>query len=548
MAELLLINHPDRSIGRVFLSLLLALPLGQALGQSYVRPDASFGTNGSVNTALTGSGGIEAEPPHARPSTFNNQKDFMLANNRLWVCGGGNGSFVVKRYLLDGTPDAAFGANGTVTTTFPLSAEANGMALQPDGKLVVVGKVLSRFQDAGLAVARYDPTGVLDPGFGTGGMLYNPDPSSGPFMDTRKVVVLTNGSLLATFNYPGSYTSRLVAITANGQLDPSFNNNSPYQALSDYIHNIVQLADGRVLLVGDDFSAGGSPNSRAGGVVYRLTAAGARDAGFGINGRAVITGTQVNAGVAAPAFTELFGAAVQPDGRIVVAGTVRYDQTSTPSNAPALLRLNADGTPDAAFNTATTRTLYGKGGLQAVAVQPDGSIVVGGSLARSALGSSLSDVLARYTAAGQVDGTFTPNTQLGYGGSGNGISSLTLAPNGQIYTFGGIGGTSLLLARYTTAMAAGLIPADEAALQLQATPVPAAGPVQLHYTLPRPARVRVVLHDPLGRTVGTPPAGVLQAAGTQTLRLDTQQLAPGLYFCTLEAGTLRQTVRLPVAR
>ena len=64
--------------------------------------------------------------------------------------------------------DPSFGTEGKVTTNFGAADLANAVALQPDGKIVVVGKTgLAGIFD--FAVARLNPDGSPDNTFGGGG-------------------------------------------------------------------------------------------------------------------------------------------------------------------------------------------------------------------------------------------------------------------------------------------------------------------------------------------------------------------------------------------
>ncbi|HJU38528.1 MAG TPA: hypothetical protein VJ724_03075, partial [Tahibacter sp.] len=101
--------------------------------------------------------------------------------------------------------------------------------------------------------------------------------------------------------------------------------------------------------------------------------------------------------------------AVQPDGRIVVAGGVR---TGASSSDIAVVRLTPDGTLDASFDADGIRYvnfgLSAPGGesydsADALALQSDGKIVVAGS-ATSANGWDT--VVTRLTPAGALDATF----------------------------------------------------------------------------------------------------------------------------------------------
>jgi uncharacterized delta-60 repeat protein len=71
------------------------------------------------------------------------------------------------RYNPNGSLDSTFGSSGIVRTALGYSAEINDLALRPDGKLVVAGQAVERiYGPRRLVLARYEPSGVLDPTFG----------------------------------------------------------------------------------------------------------------------------------------------------------------------------------------------------------------------------------------------------------------------------------------------------------------------------------------------------------------------------------------------
>ena len=78
--------------------------------------------------------------------------------------------FLLKRLNVDGTLDATFGNAGTVDAAFTQNATAHGVALQSDGKIVVVGtRAFSANEN--FIVARYNANGSVDTGFGSDGNL-----------------------------------------------------------------------------------------------------------------------------------------------------------------------------------------------------------------------------------------------------------------------------------------------------------------------------------------------------------------------------------------
>lgn len=88
-----------------------------------------------------------------------------------------HGDFMVARYTPRGDLDPAFGVGGVVTTNFDGESydEPYAVVLQPDGRIVVGGSsntgggVGRIFGADNLALVRYLPNGLVDPGFGEGG-------------------------------------------------------------------------------------------------------------------------------------------------------------------------------------------------------------------------------------------------------------------------------------------------------------------------------------------------------------------------------------------
>lgn len=97
---------------------------------------------------------------------------------------------------------------------------------------------------------------------------------------------------------------------------------------------------------------------------------------------------------AAALFTVIEASATQADGKIVVVGSTGSDSLGR------VARFNADGTPDAAFNTNTATTLLDQA-MRSVAIQADGKIVAGGS--------TYLNHLVRFNADGTADSDFNTN-------------------------------------------------------------------------------------------------------------------------------------------
>ena len=187
---------------------------------------------------------------------------------------------------------------------------------------------------------------------------------------------------------------------AAGTVDTSFGGGvvvTPVGVSEDYANAVAVQADGKVLVAGSTATSQGTQFS-----VVRHLRDGGLDASFGQGGKVVLPmGPRGNDVVAA--------IAVQPDGRIVLAGS--SDQGASGMDF-ALLRLLPDGQPDASFGAGGKVIVDFFGGTdraRAIALLPDGRIVAGGE-AHSGAAGGLDFALLQL----QTDGT--PDAGFGTGG------------------------------------------------------------------------------------------------------------------------------------
>jgi len=139
---------------------------------------------------------------------------------------------------------------------------------------------------------------------------------------------------------------------------------------------------------------------------------------------------------------------LQPDGKIVVVG-------SLPSDPRALVaRYKPDGTPDTTFGTGGIATLKPAAGQSysaiALALQPDGGILVGGSGGAAGAGAAL---LLRLDALGGLDTGFGSSGYASAPAPNTSISQVLVRPNGAILAVGPVGTTQhqFFVAQYTSA-------------------------------------------------------------------------------------------------
>jgi uncharacterized delta-60 repeat protein len=87
-------------------------------------------------------------------------------NGNTIIAGTTDNKFLISRYLDDGSLDSAFGSGGLVVIPVGIWASAFGVALQSDGKIMVVG-----YADQSFAVIRLNDTGSLDTSFNNTGIV-----------------------------------------------------------------------------------------------------------------------------------------------------------------------------------------------------------------------------------------------------------------------------------------------------------------------------------------------------------------------------------------
>ncbi|MBI4336543.1 MAG: IPTL-CTERM sorting domain-containing protein [Chloroflexi bacterium] len=210
---------------------------------------------------------------------------------------------------------------------------------------------------------------------------------------------------------------------AGGKVTTDFGGN-------DIGFSVAIQGDGRIVVAGYS-EPGGTQNS----VLARYTASGILDITFGTGGKVA---TDIEGQGQGPSV------AVQPDGRIVVAGTSSINDFT-------LARYNADGSLDLSFGTGgkVSTDLGGDDRGHSIAIQGDGRIVVAGV---SNTGGTYDFALARYNADGTLDTSFGAGGKVAtdFGGDDGGYS-VAVQGDGKIVVAGYsyTGGTlNFALARY----------------------------------------------------------------------------------------------------
>jgi uncharacterized delta-60 repeat protein len=340
----------------------------------------------------------------------------------------------------DGDLDRGFGGNGKVMTDFARSADlADAVAVQPDGKLVVVGWTYTNndFSNADFAVTRYNADGSLDRSFGTNGRVTTDFP--GLTAVASSVVVQPDGKILVAGGaYPllvflGMF--ELVRYNADGTLDTGFGNGGivtthcPHQGC--FASALALQSDGRIVAAGTDYvNFSSDVSSDTDFEIARYNVDGSPDDTFGSLGQVTTDFEGFN--------DDAFAILVQPDGRLVTVGSAVSQATWYDFAAARYL---ANGKPDKSFGDGgKVHTDFGAGGMdraRAAALQPDGRIVAAG-FATSLDGASQNFAVVRYTADGRLDPSFGGDglRQVDFGSCCQSARQVLLQADGKIVLLG----------------------------------------------------------------------------------------------------------------
>ncbi|WP_435015486.1 delta-60 repeat domain-containing protein [Tundrisphaera sp. TA3] len=356
-------------------------------------PDPTFGDGGLVSLAFDvipngrDVGAAVAIQPDGKIVVVGEAQVDRTDDLYSWM---GNYDFAIARFLPDGAPDLTFGEGGKATIGFDLGGDgrdgATGVAILPDGKIVVSGTARSGASGSEFAAARLDAAGRLDPAFGVGGKATIGFDLGGPNDDTASgLAIQPDGKIVlaGTALGPGVAESRfaLARLNAGGVLDPTFGDGGrvtvdfdPGGTDAESASALTLQSDGKIVAVGYTRRPGNGEGRFA---IARLEVNGALDRSFGVDGLATVAFPSEGDG-----FARASSVAIQPDGRIVVGGGTQ--PTRVYDLFYAVARLDADGTIDSTFHDQGRLVLdiaYDplRKGVSAVAVQPDGRIVAAGT-------------------------------------------------------------------------------------------------------------------------------------------------------------------------
>jgi uncharacterized delta-60 repeat protein len=365
-------------------------------------------------------------------------------DGKVVVAGGDN--FALARYTGRGALDPTFDGDGKITTDFGgLHEAAYDVAIQPDGKLVAVGYAFNPSVATDFGVARYNEDGSLDHSFGVGGKLFTTfTPNS---LERAEAVALqSDGKIVVAGWVRTPPTPTLDFGLARYLPDGTLDRSFDGDGLviTAVTGDNDELMDVAVQPDGKIVAAGSSYQPEGRPNFVRSDIALTR-----YNQDGSLDPSFDGDGIVAPAFSPLSS----PDGEDLV---LQRDGKLLVTGVGTMTRFNADGSLDRTFGEGGTTSSWGAFEPRAAAIQPDGKILAIGTA--SIIPGSVDFSVARLTADGRFDTAYGPLIRGGvatdFGNSEDLALDGVLQPDGKLTVTGmtrstyGSGPWDIAVARY----------------------------------------------------------------------------------------------------
>jgi uncharacterized delta-60 repeat protein len=288
--------------------------------------DTTFGTNGVVRADFSGN------------STNSVIFAMAIQSNDYIIIGGLTENwlyYTLARYTKDGVLDTSFGVNGKIVSKYASNSNTNTVKkiyIQSDGKIIVTGRCITTVKCR--AIARFTTTGILDPSFGTGGIMIDPSGYNSYYAENS--TIQSNGSIvIAGFTY--SSDIRLFRYTSTGAIDTTFGTSgvtAPFYFKGSDTSLDVHIqcqSNGSIIVIGDTKDTGlfGLARFKPNGTI---------DASFGSNGTGII---YADFSSIYPNNSFASSGTVLPDDSILVVGTV--------ASTGAIAKFTPNGSFDTTF-------------------------------------------------------------------------------------------------------------------------------------------------------------------------------------------------------
>ncbi len=300
---------------------------------------------------------------------------------------------------------ARLNTDGSLDSSFAPSSGANddvdSVAVQSDGKILIGGDFTTVNGASRNYITRLNTDGSLDTSFNAG---------TGASDRVYSLAVRPDGRILMTGIFTtvnGTTRNRVALLNSDGSVNTGFNVGTGPMSGATGVgpYDIAVQSDNKAIIVGWFTTVAGVTRNR----VARLDAVGGVDTSFN-------PGTGPN--------SDVYDADVQPDGKILIAG---WFATVGAVSRDGVARLNSDGSLDPTFDPGTG--VDGRDGYE-VALQSDGKVLLGGSF--TTFNGADRTRIVRLDANGSVDTSFAPGT-----GANGVVDAIAVQADGKILIGGG---------------------------------------------------------------------------------------------------------------
>jgi uncharacterized delta-60 repeat protein len=344
---------------------------------------ARYNSNGTLDTSF-GSNGVV-------PGQFGNVSiadAAMQPDGKIVLVGGAYTfynapalAFAVVRYTSDGVLDSSFGINGAAITDIGGSSDsANAVVLLPDGKILVAGSTKGSSTSPGaLDFVRYNSDGTLDTTFGDGGVLYHLEGTSDSYPVFQDMVLLPDGKLLTTGYLSQPFFNQRTDFLARFNSDGSFDTtfgNNGFINMAPEAGHLTLQPDGKFLVTSSQVFGPGSGFTF---ILTRFNSDGSVDNSFGTGGS--VQTLFRSPGPAGNLQSRISEAIVKSNGDIIAVGTAYVDGST---HYFAVAQYNSSG----ALMARTLVTFTSQDSGTCLALQPDGKIILAGFAQQQAFDGS----------------------------------------------------------------------------------------------------------------------------------------------------------------
>ena len=459
------------------------------------------------------------------------------------ISKGGINQFGLARYLSDGSLDESFGNLGKVISDYPELMIVSSMALQSDGKIVVVGNLYnSSASFSRFVLVRYDSNGILDSSFGIDGRVITN--ISNKLDRITSIIIQNDGKIIAsgTTSDDATYSDfALVRYNSDGTLDINFGANGIVVSSIntwDFGNAIALQDDNKIVISGstsNEFNPVFGPDYDF--LVLKYDKYGVLDATFGNGGSVIIGTTEAN--------EKALSVKVMSDGKIVIGGEHHIMKYSF-----MISQLLPNGDADTSFgNNGLVLNDLASQFIESVAMQIDGKFVIteyngtGGCC-------SANIKLIRFLANGTYDTTFGTNgiVTADFLNENNQANSIVIQDDGKII-IGGVSGNQIHsdygLARFNSELALSNPINSIANSTFSAYPNPVNQSVNLDFNLKESQKLDVDLFNING-------VKVINLLNNQEFPLGytsqkialPETLSKGVYFLSISNGTFFSNVKI----